>query len=307
MSIDLAIIIPTYNVAGYIGATLDSIAAQEVQPAQIIVVDDGSTDNTVDVIRKHKLAGQVELVQQQNQGQGIARNTGIERAKTEYLYFLDSDDLVTPNFIISLKLRIEASNKPDVILFSGESFEDDDYSGGSFNPQHYLRPFTGNFASQKEFFGALLAFPELSCSPCLYVSKQCLWEQHNLAFNQFFHEDEELFYRLLFASNSFAVSTEVLFLRRLRNASTMTSHKTMKHANGMHALITSLLNMIDANSDDKLRVMLLRKRLRRFIASYILTCKAAGQAIDRSLVWSAATQIRHPRGHLSILRAMIMR
>lgn len=304
-SLSLAIVIPTYNVGDYIGATLDSLAMQSVQPKQIIIIDDGSTDTTVDIIRGHRLFDAIELREQPNQGQGVARNEGVKLATTEYIYFLDSDDLVTEDFVESIQSAIVQSEHADLLFFSGRSFNDEKYSGSEFSPKNYLRPFNGIFASQSEFFENLLQVQDLSCSPCLYVSRTKLWQDCGLVFNHYYHEDEELFYRLIFTAKSYFITSQVYFLRRLRDGSTMTGSKSQKHAFGMHALLSSLLVMAKNYGEDPLKLKLIRRRLRRFVASYIITCKSANVQIDYKLVWQVALQIRHPRGHMSIIRALV--
>lgn len=302
---DLAIIIPTYNVANYIGATLDSIAKQSIAPQQIIIVDDGSTDSTVTVIQQHPLFASIQLVEQANQGQGIARNVGIAAATTEYLYLLDSDDLLMPHFIADIKAMVQANERPDLLMFSGESFQDDGYTADSFNPTSYTRPFVGFFAQKADFYQQALQHPELSCSPCLYVSKRSLWQQHKLTFNHYFHEDEELFYRLLFAAQHVYLTQEIYFLRRIRAGSTMTMQKQPKHVRGLAEVLRSLLILLKDNGNSVLQTQLLRRRLRRFSSSYVRCCKEANAKIDYALLWQAVKQIRNIRGYAGVVRAFV--
>jgi GT2 family glycosyltransferase len=89
-----SVIIPAYNRAGTIGAALDSVFAQSFGDYEVIVVDDGSTDETPEVVAR--FGPRVRLVRQANRGQGTARNTGIAHATGEYVTFLDSDDVWFP-------------------------------------------------------------------------------------------------------------------------------------------------------------------------------------------------------------------
>lgn len=91
----VSIIIPTYNRANLISEAIDSVLAQTYRNFEIIVVDDGSTDNTKEVLSKYN--GQIKYIYQDNKGGAEARNNGIKNAQGEYIAFLDSDDLWLPN------------------------------------------------------------------------------------------------------------------------------------------------------------------------------------------------------------------
>lgn len=91
----ISVIIPNYNRAKLIGATINNILSQTVVPDEVIVVDDGSTDNSVEVIRS--FGARVHLIEQTNQGPGAARNHGLDVASGEFIQFMDSDDLSSLN------------------------------------------------------------------------------------------------------------------------------------------------------------------------------------------------------------------
>ncbi len=90
----VSVIIPTYNRANYIGEAIESVLAQTYQDYEIIVVDDGSTDNTRKVLEQFD--GHIEYIYQENRGEAAARNTGLLVSKGEYLVLLDSDDTILP-------------------------------------------------------------------------------------------------------------------------------------------------------------------------------------------------------------------
>jgi hypothetical protein len=93
---DATVIMPALNRAGIIGRALDSIAAQELPPAEVVVIDDGSTDATAEVARAH---GARVLSLPTNRGTGPARNAGIETVTTGWVAFLDSDDEWLPGHL----------------------------------------------------------------------------------------------------------------------------------------------------------------------------------------------------------------
>ena len=92
-----SVIVPAYNAAATISRTLDSILRQTHAPHEVLVIDDGSTDETADVARDHPL--QCTVLSQENQGQGAARNAGLKVATGEFIAFLDSDDYWAPTFL----------------------------------------------------------------------------------------------------------------------------------------------------------------------------------------------------------------
>ena len=87
----VSVIIPTYNTARYVQESINSVLEQDYPSIQLIVIDDGSTDETVDIIRHY--GERVVLLTQQNQGAAAARNAGLAVAQGEYIAFLDSDDV----------------------------------------------------------------------------------------------------------------------------------------------------------------------------------------------------------------------
>lgn len=99
-SIDLTVVIPVYNAALLLDRCLDSIFNQKSNySVQVVLVDDGSSDNSVDIIKKRKEQDQILLLQQENAGPSSARNKGMEMAKGRYTAFLDADDFWMPGFI----------------------------------------------------------------------------------------------------------------------------------------------------------------------------------------------------------------
>ena len=94
----VSVIIPVYNTAPYLHEALSSITRQTLQELEIIIVNDGSTDGSGEIIREvAETDGRIKVFEQENQGQSVARNVGLEQATGEYIYFMDSDDLLSLN------------------------------------------------------------------------------------------------------------------------------------------------------------------------------------------------------------------
>jgi glycosyltransferase involved in cell wall biosynthesis len=103
----VSVVIPNYNREGLIGKTIANLLAQTLPPYEIIVVDDGSTDKSVEVIRS--FGSQVILLQQQNEGPGAARNAGLRIANGDYIQFQDSDDLFALNKLQAQAEKLDES------------------------------------------------------------------------------------------------------------------------------------------------------------------------------------------------------
>ena len=104
-----SVVIPAYNSTETIGATLDSVLAQTSQDFELIVVDDGSSDRTPDLVQEYCAADpHVTLIQQENQGTAGARNTGIDASRGEFISLLDNDDLWMPTYLDAMFSALEA-------------------------------------------------------------------------------------------------------------------------------------------------------------------------------------------------------
>lgn len=91
----VSVIIPVYNVGNYLRECLDSVINQTLKEIEIICVNDGSTDNSLEILQEYALKdNRITMISQENQGQGIARNKGIEISKGEYVLFIDPDDWI---------------------------------------------------------------------------------------------------------------------------------------------------------------------------------------------------------------------
>ncbi|MCQ2370489.1 MAG: glycosyltransferase [Akkermansia sp.] len=110
----ITVIIPVYNAAQYLRPCLDSLCAQTLREIEIICVNDGSTDASAAILRECAARdARVVVLEQENAGQGAARNRGLEHARGEYVAVVDSDDFVSPNFLEAL-YRAAAAHGADV-------------------------------------------------------------------------------------------------------------------------------------------------------------------------------------------------
>ena len=107
----VSVVIPTFNRADTLGETLDSIFEQTYRPIEVIVVDDGSTDATAEVIKAY--GDQIQYIYQNNAGPSAARNRGISQVGGDLITFLDSDDLWLPS---KLETQVRLMNRLDTSI-----------------------------------------------------------------------------------------------------------------------------------------------------------------------------------------------
>ncbi len=135
---DFTVVITAYNVGRFLAESIESVLAQTVAPAEIIVVDDGSTDDTPQVVAAY--ADRVRVIRRENGGEAAAKNTGWRAARTEWVIILDGDDLFAPERVEAVQWL--ASQRPDLDVIVTDLHE--------FGPQAQ-RALLHSFGSAKVF------------------------------------------------------------------------------------------------------------------------------------------------------------
>lgn len=112
--LDISVIVPVYNSEKYIEKCLDSLVSQTIKSYEIIIVNDGSTDGSLNLIKKYK-NNNIKIISTKNNGIGVARNTGLKHAKGKYVAFVDSDDYVSSLFLEKM-LNTATSKNADIVI-----------------------------------------------------------------------------------------------------------------------------------------------------------------------------------------------
>ncbi|MBL8266076.1 glycosyltransferase family 2 protein [Steroidobacter sp.] len=166
----ITVIVPTYNCGRFIAESIQSILAQTLQPEEIIVVDDGSTDDTEQVVGTFT-DPRIRYIRQQNAGVSVARNTGLSAARGEYIAFLDADDRWRPTFLEKLHGVVSHDSKLVCAFANFIRFEQDTgkvMPRDQFKLYPHLRhlpakpgPINGSHVLQGDAFCALVAGGEI--------------------------------------------------------------------------------------------------------------------------------------------------
>ncbi|MBR5049372.1 MAG: glycosyltransferase family 2 protein, partial [Erysipelotrichaceae bacterium] len=121
----VSIVVPVYNVQAYLQETLDCLCNQSYSNIEIICVNDGSTDESLDVLNTNaKKDSRIRVYNQPNAGAGAARNYGLKQIKGEYVLFFDSDDLCSPD-LIQKTVNKAIDTDADIVAYNYVKFYED--------------------------------------------------------------------------------------------------------------------------------------------------------------------------------------
>ncbi len=152
-----SVVIPAFNAERSVAATIRSVLAQTEKDLELIVVDDGSSDRTPEVVAELQADPRVSLVHQDNQGTAAARNTGIARARAAYVSFLDNDDLWMPTYLAEMGAALD--RRPDAGFAYCDAWGLDDATGRvhGFSELERYRPAPPESATHERLLVALVS------------------------------------------------------------------------------------------------------------------------------------------------------
>lgn len=147
--IKISVIIPIYNVEQYLSQCLDSIINQTYTNLEIILINDGSTDNSKKICNQYKLLdSRIIVIHKSNKGLSDARNTGIKIATGDYISFVDADDFIDENMYTILSKKINTTNA-DIIWYNHYNYQSPNKISNSFiftqEKQYFLPKDNYNF------------------------------------------------------------------------------------------------------------------------------------------------------------------
>jgi len=233
----VSVVIPAYNVGSFITETIQSVLAQSFRDFETIIIDDGSTDNTAEIIASFP----VRYMYQENQGPPSARNKGIELARGEYIAFLDSDDIWVEN---ALEKRVEALDKhPEVAFSYGQAYHIDEncQTLRLFKPPHnYSRVREGRDVIQE-----MLIHGNLVILSSIMVRRSCLDEVGLFDLNyRAGSEDLDLWVRLA-KRYAIAYIAEPLVKYRLHSQSVSSNREVDEIEKTNHRIIEVIFNDVE--------------------------------------------------------------
>jgi GT2 family glycosyltransferase len=224
--ISISVVIPAYNAAKSISRTIESVLAQSLRPDEIIVVDDGSTDQTAQRIKK--FGSDVCYIYQENAGPSVARNRGIEAAGSEWIAFLDADDEWLPGI---LSRQCELLNRNKHLVWATANFYnclcDENCRRVSVNPKLGQKAL-GDKEYFDDFFRTSLPHG-CGCTATMLIKKKVLQEVGMFQPGLHITEDVDLWFRIACRRPRIGFIAEPLAIYHMGTAqSLMKKHRRLK-------------------------------------------------------------------------------
>jgi glycosyltransferase involved in cell wall biosynthesis len=214
----VSVVITSYNYGKYLSNALDSLQVQTYPADEIIVVDDGSTDNTGVIAKQYE---GVKLITQANQGVGNARNNGIATATGDYVVCLDADDLLEPDYLLTCRETLKGDRSIGIAYTGMQSFDE------RGNVEVWASADTYRIEKQAE-----VATPPKNQIPCAAMFRRSMWERVN-GYKQAYHPAEDAHFWLMGTSIGFKAkraTVQPLFDYRIhKNSATKTKQYVPIH------------------------------------------------------------------------------
>lgn len=226
----ISVIMPVYNVANYVGNCLDSITSQTLYDIEIICVNDGSSDNSLEILNTYAQKDKrIIVINKKNEGSGIARNTGLKIATGEYIHFIDSDDWLDNDKVLAEIYKKASAEKLDILVFGGLSCYTEDNgkihkSKGGYSLKSLPLKYQRGIYSYKDIKKDIFKFPSTAWTK-LY--RREFLTQNNIVFqNLGVGQDQLPFFHSMITAQRIAVLNKCLYCyRKNRPNSAMTVKK----------------------------------------------------------------------------------
>ena len=232
----VSVIVPIYKVESYLRECLDSVVNQTLNNIEIVCVDDGSPDNSAQIVMEYaQKYPNIKLIRKENGGLSSARNAGLDVASGEYVYFLDSDDYIEPDMLQNL-LKQANKNNLDIVYFNTNLvFENDQIRQMNQNYVDYYtrRHDYPRVCTGQSMFAQMRSHREFFPSVCLQLFRRDLIERSHLRFYEgIIHEDNLFSFQCMILAERVGYNKNKYYHRRMHGDSIMTSSKSMKNVEG---------------------------------------------------------------------------
>lgn len=303
-TVSLSVIVPFYNSGKYISSCLDSLLGSEgIDSTEIILVDDGSSDESVSIADTYaEKYTNIIVIHKKNEGPSAARNTGLLKARGEYVFFCDSDDYVVSKLFGKI-IALSKESSCDMLLWDAELL---------YETVNLLMPKNRNFFShsglpkiEKTYSGKELLETSLRNSGDFVATvwlgayrRQFLLDNELFFEKSLIHEDELWVPKVFINSEKVHYIPEKIYVYRIHEGSIMnpgTSDRAESSAALMHVYPSLYEYYDEVLAGQPLRVLIegnLTKRYLHMIYKYRIWRYGYGKKIDKKLLWRTSVRLR---------------
>ena len=224
--IKVSVIIPVYNTEEYLEECIDSVINQTLEEIEIICINDGSTDNSLEILNASaEKDRRIKVLSHENKGLGATRNVGIDLAKGEFIYFLDSDDFIDPN-TLEETYSLAKEKDLDCVIFQGLTYDDENkrfYEERYYTMDHLISDTVFNYKDIQDIIFSL----SVNVGHKLFKREFLLRTNARFPNNLIFEDNPFHFKVMLNAERLFFIKKR--YFKRRRRANSITSSKNKKY------------------------------------------------------------------------------
>ena len=233
----ISVIIPVYNSEKYIKECVDSVLAQTYKNYEILLIDDGSIDNSLSICNEYaKADSRVKVFHKENGGASSARNVGLDKAHGDYVYFLDSDDYIVTQTLEKCVVCARQNNA-DLVFFDGSIISEGESYGGDYTHKRHYETNLGYKLMEE-----LLLNNEFHVGTPFFFISVGVFRKNKLRFKEgVMYEDMLMSYQLFTFAQYCAHLDEKLYVRRYRENSVMTTKLTSYNYSSIVDVFNSMI------------------------------------------------------------------
>ena len=245
----ISVIIPCYNTEQYVEETLKSVLDQSFRDYEIICLNDGSTDGTLEILNRYqKLYSNIRVISSEHYGVSYQRNIGVQCARGKYIYYVDSDDLLKENCLETLYQHSEADNL-DVLYFEADSFYETKEIEEAF-PQfltlyHRHKAYDGIYDGRKLYIQMENAGDIKMQLGMQFIRRQFLLDNDIKFDMERYFEDNLYTIQVMIKADKARCVRDNLYLRRVRANSIMTTSENKMRFECYLEVITGLMKILE--------------------------------------------------------------
>lgn len=250
----LSVVIPVYNVEQYIEQCLQSVITQSIKNMEIIIVDDGSTDDSAQICQRYaEVNSSIKYIYKKNAGLGAARNTGFLQAHGEYVIFLDSDDYWNVDSIIKIWEMINGYPYLDIVYFDADVIYENNKI--MYNEDYDLRMYNRKDKITTQIYQGTVFFHEtyprcFNVSACMAAYRRKFLMDHEILFPEnVLYEDNLFSLHAVLKASYVKYLPEKIYVRRYRTASIMTSKIDQKSVRSIAKIFNLVMDYVESEQE----------------------------------------------------------